>query len=170
MPMKDIAPADLSIPEAASQLRAGKLTSVALTQACLDRIAARDPRLHAFTAIDETALGQAATADQAYANGQDLSPLQGIPVGIKDLIDVAGLRTTCGSAVFAERNPASDATVVNRLRAGGAVIMGKLTTYEFAMVGPDQTLPNPPARNPWRSEEHSLNSSHPRLSRMPSSA
>ena len=149
MPMKDIAPADLSIPEAASQLRAGKLTSVALTQACLDRIAARDPRLHAFTAIDETALGQAATADQAYANGQDLSPLQGIPVGIKDLIDVAGLRTTCGSAVFAERNPASDATVVNRLRAGGAVIMGKLTTYEFAMVGPDQTLPNPPARNPW---------------------
>ena len=149
MHLKDIPPADLSIPEAASQLRAGNLTSVALTQACLDRIAARDPRLHAFTAIDETALGQAVTADQAFANGQDIGPLQGIPVGIKDLIDVAGLPATCGSAVFAERKPAADAAVASRLRAGGAVIMGKLATYEFAMIGPDQTLPNPPARNPW---------------------
>ena len=117
MHLKDIPPADLSIPEAASQLRAGNLTSVALTQACLDRIAARDPLLHAFTAIDETALGQAATADQAFANGQDLGPLQGIPVGIKDLIDVAGLPATCGSAVFAERRPAVDAAIITRLRA-----------------------------------------------------
>ena len=147
--MTDIPPADLSIPEAAARLRAGNLTSLSLTQACLDRIAARDDVLHAFTAVDESALAQAASADHAFANGQDLGSLQGIPVGIKDLIDVASLPTTCGSAVFAGRIPTADAAVVDRLRAGGAVIMGKLATYEFAMVGPDLTLPTPPARNPW---------------------
>ena len=149
MLVTDIPPADLSIPEAAALLRAGNLTSRSLTQACLDRIATRDDVLHAFTTVDENALAQAAAADQAFANGQDLGPLHGIPVGIKELIDVAGLPTTCGSAVFAARIPTADAAVVDRLRVGGAVIMGKLATYEFAMVGPDLTLPNPPARNPW---------------------
>ncbi|MBC7740154.1 MAG: amidase [Candidatus Saccharibacteria bacterium] len=130
-------------------MRAGPLTSVALTEACLDRIATRDPHLHAFVALNDAALTQAAAADQAFATGQDLGPLHGIPLGIKDLIDVAGLPATCGSAVFASRIPAEDAATVARLRAGGAVLLGKLATYEFAMVGPDLTLPSPPARNPW---------------------
>ena len=149
MLVTDSPPADLSIPEAAARLRSGNLTSLSLTQACLNRVAARNHLLHAFTAIDESALAQAATADQAFVNGQDRGPLHGIPVGIKDLIDVAGLPATCGSAVFTGRKPNADAAVVARLRAGGAVIMGKLATYEFAMVGPDLTLPDPPARNPW---------------------
>ena len=78
MLVTDIPPADLSIPEAAARLRAGNLTSLSLTQACLDRIAARDDVLHAFTAVDESALAQAASADHAFANGQDLGSLQGI--------------------------------------------------------------------------------------------
>ncbi|MBC7477358.1 MAG: amidase, partial [Pseudorhodobacter sp.] len=138
---------DLTIAEAAARLRSGTLTSVALTQACLDRIPARTD-LHAVTALDPTALMQAAAADKSLANGQDLGPLHGIPLGIKDMIDLSGLPTTCGSAVLAP-HPATDAATVAKLRAGGAILMGKLATYEFAMVGPDLTLPSPPARNPW---------------------
>lgn len=141
--------ADLSISKAAARLRTGGLTSVALTQACLDRIATRDPRLHAFVALDDSALAQAAAADRAFSMGQDFGSLHGIPLGIKDMIDVAGLPATCGSAVFSARVPQVDAAVVTRLKTGGAVLIGKLATYEFAMVGPDLTLPNPPARNPW---------------------
>ena len=145
----DLSPADLSIPEAGARLRAGQLTSLSLTQDCLSRIAERDGSLRAFTTVDETALSQAAAADQAFSNAQDFGPLHGIPIGIKDIIDVAGLPATCGSAVFENRRATADAAVVTRLRAGGAIIIGKLATYEFAMVGPDQSLPNPPARNPW---------------------
>ena len=141
--------ADLSILDAAAQMRRGALTSVALTEACLARIATRDAELHAFVALDDAALQHAAAADHAFATGQDLGPLQGIPLGIKDLIDVNGLPTTCGSAVFAGRVATQDATTTGRLRAQGAVLLGKLATYEFAMVGPDLTLPSPPARNPW---------------------
>ena len=149
MSLPALSPADLPIAEAAARLRAGTLTSVALTEACLGRIAARDAQLHAFVAIDDSALVQATAADRAFATGQDFGPLQGIPLGVKDMIDVAGLPATCGSAAFAGRVPATDAACVARLRAGGAVLIGKLATYEFAMVGPDQTLPTPPARNPW---------------------
>ena len=143
---------DLSIPEAGARLRAGTLTALELTEACLARIADRDPQLHAFVALDERALAQAAAADAAFAQGQDLGPLQGIPLGIKDMIDVANLPATCGSAVFAGRVPDTDAATVTRLKAAGAVLIGKLATYEFAMVGPDLTLPNPPARNPWNTD------------------
>jgi len=141
-------PANLSLSEAAARLRDGTLTSTALTQAVLDRIAARDGQLHAFSALDSTAMDQAGAADRALAEGCDLGALHGLPMGIKDMIDVAGQPTTCGSALPAE--PAkSDAETVALLRAQGAVILGKLNTYEFAMVGPDLTLPHPPARNPW---------------------
>ena len=149
MTLPDLPIADLSIPEAAARLRAGTLTALALTEACLARIAARDPHLHAFVALDDRALAQAAAADAAFAKGHDLGPLHGIPLGIKDMIDVANQPATCGSTVFAGRVPETDAAVVTRLKAAGAVLIGKLATYEFAMVGPDLTLPNPPARNPW---------------------
>lgn len=145
-------PADLSIPEAAAGLRSGELTSMALTTAHLTRIAAQNPRLLAFVAIDDSALQQAAAADADLALGRDLGPLHGIPLGVKDMIDVAGLPTTCGSAVLAGQIAAQDAATVARLRAGGAVLLGKLATYEFAMVGPDLTLPAPPARNPWNTD------------------
>ena len=141
-------PADLSLPEAAAALRNGTLTARALSEAVLARIAARNPRLHAFTHIAADALAQADRADALLADA-DAGPLCGIPVAVKDLIDVAGQPATSGSRVLAGREAETDAPAIARLRAQGAVLIGKLATYEFAMVGPDLTLPDPPARNPW---------------------
>lgn len=141
-------PADLSLPEAAAMLRSGSLTSRALVQAVLDRIAARTPRLHAFTHIATDALEQADRAD-ALLQTEDPAPLCGLPVAVKDLIDVRGQPATSGSRVLSGRIAHTDAPAVARFRAQGAVLIGKVATYEFAMVGPDLTLPDPPARNPW---------------------
>jgi aspartyl-tRNA(Asn)/glutamyl-tRNA(Gln) amidotransferase subunit A len=141
-------PADLSLPEAAAMLRSGTLTSRALTEATLARIVARNPCLHAFTHIASDALVQADRADAMLA-AEHPGPLCGLPVAVKDLIDVAGQPATSGSRVLAGRVAATDAPAIARLRAQGAVLIGKLATYEFAMVGPDLTLADPPARNPW---------------------
>lgn len=141
-------PADLSLPEAAAALRAGTLTSRALTEATLARIATRNLRLHAFTHIAADALEQADRADALLAAGE-AGPLCGLPVAVKDLIDVEGQPATSGSRVLAGRVAPADAPAIARLRAQGAVLIGKLATYEFAMVGPDQSLPDPCARNPW---------------------
>lgn len=141
-------PADYSIPEAALALREGRLTARQLVTAALDRIAQRNDRLHAFTHLNPDALAEADRADAMLAAGA-APPLCGIPVAVKDLIDVGGLPATSGSAVLSGRIAAADADAVARLRAQGAVILGKLATYEFAMVGPDLNLPDPPARNPW---------------------
>lgn len=141
-------PADYSIPEAALALREGRLTARQLVTAGLDRIAQRNDRLHAFTHLNPDALAEADRADAMLAAGA-APPLCGIPVAVKDLIDVGGLPATSGSAVLSGRIAAADADAVAQLRAQGAVILGKLATYEFAMVGPDLNLPDPPARNPW---------------------
>lgn len=141
-------PADLSLPEAAAALRAGTLTSRALTEAVLARIAARNSRVHAFTHVAADAFAQADRADARLAAG-NASALCGIPVAVKDLIDVAGQPATSGSRVLAGRVAETDAPAIARLRAQGVVLVGKLATYEFAMVGPDLALPDPPARNPW---------------------
>lgn len=141
-------PSDLTIHEAAAALRAGTLTARALTEAALARIAARDPQLRAFTHLNPAALAEADAADALLASGGG-GPLCGIPLAVKDLIDVAGQPATSGSAVLAGRVAGADAPAVARLRAQGAVILGKVATYEFAMVGPDLSLPDPPARNPW---------------------
>lgn len=141
-------PADLPIPDAARALRDRSLSARDLTQAVLDRIARLNPRLHAFTHLDPQALAMADAA-QTRLDAGDAPPLCGIPVGVKDLIDVAGQPATCGSAVFRRRVAQTDAVAVARLRAQGAVLPGKTATYEFAMVGPDTGLPDPPARNPW---------------------
>lgn len=140
--------ADLSLPEAAAALRAGTLTSRVLTQAVLDRIADRNPHIHAFTHIATDALAQADRADALLASG-DPGPLCGLPVAVKDLIDVADQPATSGSRVLSGRIAETDAAAVARLREQGVVLIGKLATYEFAMVGPDLALPDPPARNPW---------------------
>jgi aspartyl-tRNA(Asn)/glutamyl-tRNA(Gln) amidotransferase subunit A len=141
-------PADLTIPEAAAALREGRLTARALTEAALARISSRNDRLHAFTHVNPDALAEADRADALLALG-DPGLFCGIPVAVKDLIDVAGQPATCGSAVFAGRIAESDAAAIARLRAQGAVFLGKVATYEFATVGPDMHLPQPPARNPW---------------------
>lgn len=143
-------PADLAIDEAAERLRDGQLSSVALTEAHLDRIARRDGDYHAFLHVDaDAALIAAGAADKALQQGDDLGLLHGIPVGIKDIFDTAGMPTTYGSGLYCGHMPEADAEIVRRIRAGGGIILGKLETYEFAMVGPVFDRPFPPAANPW---------------------
>lgn len=141
---------DLNFLEQGRRLRDGRLTSVALTQACLDRIAARDSAYRSFYCVTaERALAEAARADAELAAGQDRGQLHGIPVGLKDLIDVAGLPTTADAPGRAEAVAEADAAVVTRLIEAGAVLIGKLATYEWGTVGPDTSGLFPPARNPW---------------------
>lgn len=145
--------ADYSIGVAGARLRDGSLTSVALVEAQLARIRARDPLYHAFVTVTaDRAFEDAARADLELSEGIDRGPLHGIPIGLKDLIDTAGIRTTSGSRLFAANVPTQDAAVAARLRAAGAVLIGKLTTYEFALVGPSFDLPFPASRNPWNTD------------------
>lgn len=142
--------ADLTIIEAGQRLRAGTLTSVELTEAHLSRIATLDSELHAFSLITaDRARVDARRADTELAQNLDRGPLHGIPVGLKDLIDTAGITTTYGSRLYAGHVPQADAEVVRRLGNAGAVLVGKLQTYEFAVVGPSFDLALPPATNPW---------------------
>lgn len=137
---------DLTATEIVNRIRERELTAAELTQALLDRIAQLEPKVEAWATLDaDGALAQAAERDQAAAAGQ-IGPLQGVPVGIKDIIDVAGLPTIAGFAPFAETIAAADAAVVARLRAAGAIILGKLHTTQFAHGDPA------PTRNPWDAE------------------
>lgn len=144
---------DLDIAELGRRLRDGRLTSETLIRATLGRIAERDHAyLSFYTVLEERALAEARLADQDMAQGLDRGPLHGIPVGIKDLIDVAGVPTTANAPGRADAVADQDAEVVKRLRAAGAIIIGKLATYEWATVGPDKRGLFPPARNPWNLE------------------
>jgi aspartyl-tRNA(Asn)/glutamyl-tRNA(Gln) amidotransferase subunit A len=141
---------ELSIAEAGRQLRAGMLSSVALTQHALARIAALDPLLHAFVLVTrERALADAERADSELKAGIDKGPLHGVPYALKDIYNTAGIRTTCHSKLLLDHVPREDSVVEAKLRAGGAVLLGKLATHEFAYGGPSFDLPFPPARNPW---------------------
>jgi aspartyl-tRNA(Asn)/glutamyl-tRNA(Gln) amidotransferase subunit A len=135
----------LSAVEAVAAIRAGRLTTTALAEACLRRIEARDAELRAWVTVDrDGALAQAAGLDAEARAGRWRGPLHGLPVGLKDIFHVAGLRTTAGARGFADSVPAEDAASVARLRAAGAVILGKLHTTEFAYADPAVT------KNPWR--------------------
>lgn len=141
---------DLSLFEQGAMLRDGRLTSVALVEACLRRIEVRDPAYRAFYTLDRAAaLAAARQADADFAEGADLSHLHGIPVGIKDLIDVTGLPTTANAPGRINAVSDQDAAVIERLRKAGAIVIGKLATYEWGTVGPDNRGAFPPARNPW---------------------
>jgi aspartyl-tRNA(Asn)/glutamyl-tRNA(Gln) amidotransferase subunit A len=143
-------PTDLPIAEAGRQLRSGTLTSVALTEAALARIAALDGDLCAFVALtSERALSDARQADADFSQGIDKGPLQGIPYALKDIYATAGIRTTCHSKLFVDHVPEEDSVVAVKLAAGGGVLLGKVGTFEFAIGGPSFDLPFPPARNPW---------------------
>lgn len=145
----------LGIGQLASAFREGRFTPTEHLEHRLARIEVIDPRLCAFILVDrEGARRAAAEADARFAAGQPLGPLDGVPIGIKDMIDVAGLPTTCHSRLMPDHPAASDAAVVAALRAGGAVIVGKLATHEFAIGGPSFDLPYPPARNPWNLDHH----------------
>jgi len=141
---------------AAAAIAKRELSPVELVKALLDRIARLDPRLNVFIRVEaEAALKKARAAEAEAARGSLRGPLHGVPLGIKDIIDVAGLPTTCHSKVFENAVAAkADAECVVRLCAAGAIILGKLSTHEFAIGGPSLDLPWPPARNPWNRDHH----------------
>lgn len=140
-----------SISEAGGQLRRGEASSVALTQAFLSRAETLDPTLGTFvTRLDEAALAQAERADADFSRGIDNGPLQGIPLGVKDIIADSDGPTTAQSLIL-DRSWAAgkNAPVVQRLKRAGAVIVGKTTTMEFAHGAPDGTKSFPLPKNPW---------------------
>src|SRR5580692_9480929 len=139
----------LTIAEAQAKLRKREISSRDLTRACLDRIAAVEPKLNAFITVTEReALEQADAADKRLASG-DAPPLCGIPLGIKDIYATRGVRTTCASKILENFVPPFDATVIAKLRAEGAVFLGKANMDEFAMGSSSENSAFGPTRNPY---------------------
>lgn len=145
--MASIDPIHLSAREAQAMIRAGALSPLALVEACLARIRALDASLRAWVHVDEAG-ARAAAADclAEVRAGRLRGPLHGVPVGIKDIFHVAGMPTRAGAKAHAHTTPREDATSVARLRAAGAIILGKTATTEFAYRDPA------PTRNPWNRE------------------
>ena len=136
--------------DAAKAFAAKTLSPVEMMTALLQRVEALDPKLNAFIRLDgDAAMDAARSAEREIAAGRVRGPLHGVPVGIKDIIDVAGLPTTAHSKILLDNVAKADAVVVGKLRQAGAIVMGKLSTHEFAIGGPSFDLPFPPARNPW---------------------
>src|SRR5262245_66584182 len=126
-----------SIAELARLIATKEVSPLEVVRAHLDRIAALDASLRCFTTLTaDAALDAAREAEAELSAGRSLGPLHGVPFALKDLFDTAGVRTTGGSKILADRVPADDATVVRRLRASGAISLGKLTMHEFA-YGPE---------------------------------
>jgi aspartyl-tRNA(Asn)/glutamyl-tRNA(Gln) amidotransferase subunit A len=140
----------LGIADASALIRARKLSPVEYATALLARIERFDPTYNAFIKVmPEVALKAAKAAESEIAAGRWRGPLHGVPFALKDIIDVAGVPTTAHSKILVDNVAASDAPVTARLLAAGGVLLGKLSTHEFAIGGPSFDLPWPPARNPW---------------------
>ncbi|WP_419942287.1 amidase [Candidatus Palauibacter sp.] len=142
-------PALLPAREQARRIRAGELTATELLAACLARVERHNPELNAVVTLNPAAEAEAAAIDAALAAGADPGPLAGLVVGVKDVTETAGLRTTYGSPLFADHVPERDAVVVRRLREAGAVILGKTNTPEFAAGGNTWNEVFGVTRNPW---------------------
>ncbi len=143
--------------EAAMAIRQGRLTSVRLVQACLDRIADVEPTVEAWSFLDPPyTIAQAEARDCARMEGKPLGPLHGIPVGVKDIFDTADMPTENGTVLHSGRRPAEDSMAVALLRAAGAVILGKTVTTELAVYTPGKTRnPHDPGRSPGGSSSGS---------------
>jgi hypothetical protein len=164
MEVRAIVPDDrltsLTLTEAAALLRRRAISPVELATAVLERIAALEPMLHAFTTLVEPDAVRAAAreAEREIQAGRYRGPLHGVPVGVKDLIDTAGLRTTYGSAMFRDHVPTRDGAVPARLREAGAILVGKTAAHELGMGITTNNRFFGASRNPWRLD-------HPRLER-----
>jgi aspartyl-tRNA(Asn)/glutamyl-tRNA(Gln) amidotransferase subunit A len=142
-----------TIAAVSEQVRLGNLSPVELVRHCLDAIEKFNPSLNAFiTVTGESALAEAQQAEKEIRSGHYRGPLHGIPLGLKDLIDTAGVRTSAASAIFAHRIPQEDAEVVKRLRAAGAIVIGKQNLHEFAYGGSSLISHYGPVRNPVNPE------------------
>lgn len=140
----------LTLSEASHLVRNKKISPVELTQVCLRRIEQFNPKLNAFiTVTGESALAEAREAEAEIQRGHWRGPLHGIPIALKDLFDTSGVRTTAASGVFKDRVPAQDSEVVRRVKAAGAVLLGKLNMHEFAYGGSSVVSFFGPVRNPW---------------------
>ena len=136
--------------EASKALAEGSLSPVALTEQALARVAALEPRLHAFIEVTgERARKAAAMAEAELRAGRRRGPLHGIPFGLKDLYDVAGIRTTAHSRVLIDNYAKTSSDACTRLEGAGMVLLGKLATHEFATGGPNTEMPWPCAVSPW---------------------
>jgi aspartyl-tRNA(Asn)/glutamyl-tRNA(Gln) amidotransferase subunit A len=151
--------AGLSLVEVAGLLRRREVSPVAVTAEVLDRIDRLDPVLGSFvTVMAEEAVAAAKVAEAEIGRGLYRGPLHGVPVSLKDLIFVKGVRNTAGSAALADFVPGYDAAVTERLREAGAIVVGKAQTYEFAM-GPGTAYPFGRTRNPWNLDRVTIGSS-----------
>jgi aspartyl-tRNA(Asn)/glutamyl-tRNA(Gln) amidotransferase subunit A len=138
---------DLGVHDAADRIRRGECSAVTLVEACLARVRALESRLQAWAHVDaDGALAAARERDAEARAGRLRGPLHGVPLGIKDIFDVAGMPTTAGARAFAHTRPARDSGAVARLRAAGAIMLGKTHTTQFAYRDPS------PTRNPWNHE------------------
>lgn len=148
-----------TLAEASQAIRQG-VSPLSITRQCLDRITSLEPELHAFiTVTADRALASAAAAEKEIQNGRRRGPLHGIPYALKDLFDVEGVRTTAHSRVLLNNVAGDDSEVTRRLEDAGMVLLGKLSTHEFARGGPTDKLPFPNARNPWATDRFAGGSS-----------
>ena len=137
-------PFELSAAQAASAIRGGRLTAVELMESLLARSAALEPSLRVWVTLDEeAAMAAARRADEEMRRDGPAGPLHGVPVGVKDIYNTSDMKTTSGSPMYADFQPDFDSTAVALLRRGGAIVMGKTVTTEFACADPS------PTRNPW---------------------
>jgi aspartyl-tRNA(Asn)/glutamyl-tRNA(Gln) amidotransferase subunit A len=150
----------LTLADAAVQIRRKEISPVEYLRALLERIDTYDAHYDAFLRqTPDMAMRQARQAETEIMAGNWRGPLHGVPYGLKDIIDVAGIPTTAHSKILADNLARTDAVVAQRLKAAGGVLVGKLATHEFAMGGPSFDLPWPPARNAWNRAHFSGGSS-----------
>src|SRR5579862_8151608 len=153
MPSSSGDPSLLSAQRLASEISTGRLSPIAAVEGFLARIAAQNQQLHAYIAVyDDTARLAAEAADKAIRSGHAIGPLHGVPIALKDLIDLEGKVTTGGSAVWRERRSPVTATLARRLIAAGMIVLGKTHTVEFAMGGWGTNHHMGTPWNPWDSE------------------
>ena len=149
-----------TIASAAADIASGRVSPVALTEACLARVDQHEAKLNSFIRLErERALASARVAEAEIKAGHRRGPLHGIPFAHKDIYETAGIPTTCHSKLLQDYVPTRDAFSVAKLAEAGIVMLGKLATHEFAVGGPSFDLPWPPARNPWAPEHFTGGSS-----------